>query len=1170
MHSESQMKRLRKKSIVRGIVAAVALCITLLWGATPGRAQSNAATLTGTVLDPTGAVIPKASIVLTDAASGVARSTASDERGFFSLVGLPVAVYDVKVSAPGFTSLLRKGLALHINDQIELKGIVLKVASADTSVTVTASGEEMTPTTSGDVSYTLTDSQLHNMDIEGRSAIELLGLIPGSGNTGNFNGQYSGASSGFTQNASAFTVNGNRFDQVTLVSDGASVTDLNTAGAAAVTPNVDMIAELKVQSAAYSVAEPNGPIVVSAQTKSGGRDFHGLAELTARSHYLNASDWQQKSVSLPAPQTSLYYPALQIGGPVALPHTGKLRDKLFFFAATELAQQQVDLVPRKAQVPTAAMRTGDFGDSNYRSALSNSSNSWLGWPGSANPCSSSYVLNGAAFWNYCSNNADGNWGQIDKSLIDSGGQILLDTLPLPNVDPSTHGGYNLITDFIVSQPRNQEILKLDFAASDKTHLSLRYNHENESIPQPYGPWNIWNKTPYPAAQTQKNASNSFNLSMSNVLTPRLTNEASLAYTRFTLKTVLSGLDAVSSTALGYPYASIFTSTSGLIPNVTFEQQLGQLYLAGGEAPPYLGAQNNYTFNDGITYLYRSHLLRAGFYAQYARYNQQTTGNDNGTIDTKNYTTVTGNDWADLLLGYTSYYSQSSGNIKADMALKRFDFYLQDTWKIGARLTLNYGLRVDHIGWWYDRGGRVAIFNSSAVDSSASYTDYTGMQSHATNSKVPYSGSTPLGFQYAPGVGFAFDPKGDGRTILRGGFGVNYYSDPGNNAFSGIMAPPNFKVVSSWASGTSGASDYVYTLSALSKLDFSSVVPTVYGTANPTDHLSPVTYSWNLALSHLFWGANKVEANYVGNSSHNLVGYGVTNVVPEGAENGTWYGTWYDNYSGLRKYWQYGDINVHYHNLNSNYNALQLTVTRQKGWLNYWASYTFGKSLAYNAEDAFDMRRWYGPTPFDRSQIVSFSYYLNLPDFGRKYLGDRKLANTLANGWHVSGLFQAMTGGPISNNFGSEYAVNQNTIGIYGPGNYSDFADGTPNEVAVPKLVCDPRVGLKHDQYFNPACFTGPTRLSNGTYRLPYIHGPAYINDSIGLFKTFTIKDAKKLEIRGEAFNLFNHAWNEFIASDPNMYMGFDTTGAMTSTNASGTVDNKTGHREISLAAKFYF
>ncbi len=129
------------------------------------------------------------------------RSTTSDEAGFFSLVGVPVGNYDVKVSASGFNSLVRKGVAVHIGDQIELKGIALAVSGANATVTVTATDEEMTPTTSGELSYTLSDSQLHNLDIEGRSAIELLGLIPGSGNTGNFNGTYNSASVGFTQNS---------------------------------------------------------------------------------------------------------------------------------------------------------------------------------------------------------------------------------------------------------------------------------------------------------------------------------------------------------------------------------------------------------------------------------------------------------------------------------------------------------------------------------------------------------------------------------------------------------------------------------------------------------------------------------------------------------------------------------------------------------------------------------------------------------------------------------------------------------------------------------------------------------------------------------------------------------------------------------------------------------
>jgi hypothetical protein len=573
----------------------------------------------------------------------------------------------------------------------------------------------------------------------------------------------------------------------------------------------------------------------------------------------------------------------------------------------------------------------------------------------------------------------------------------------------------------------------------------------------------------------------------------------------------------------------------------------------------------------------------GFFGQLARYNLLTAGNDNGSVSTESYTNnsstdsyTTGNDWADLLMGYVSGFTQSSSNIEASMEEKRFDFFAQDTWKATPKLTLNYGLRVDHIGSWFDRGGRIAVFIPADYVASSSYTDYTGIKTHATDSSVPYSGSKPLNFQWAPSAGFAYDLSGSGKTVVRGGFGTNYYIDPGTNSFSAIEAPPNFQVATMWAS------TYPYTLSGISALDFSSVLPTVWGTANPSDHRAPVTYSWNLSVSHAFPWFSKVEVNYVGNSSHNLVGYGKQNVVPEGSETGPWYGTWYNQQ--VRPYANYGDISVLYHNLNSNYNALQLTVTRQKGWLNYWGSYSFGKSLAYNAEDSFDMKRWYGPTPFDRSQILSFSYYLSLPSAGAR-LGNHKLVNGVVNGWHLSGIFQAATGEPISNNFGSEYAANRNTIGIFTKNDFSytvdgntnssstlssAFVDGTPDEVAVPKMICDPRKGLAKDQYFNPACFVAPSYLSNGTYRLPYIHGPAFINDSTGIFKTFGLGDSRKLEIRGEVFNIFNHSWNEFIADDSNMYMGFNEPGGATISTSAGTVDNKTGHRQMQLAAKYYF
>ncbi|MGA2632904.1 MAG: carboxypeptidase regulatory-like domain-containing protein [Terracidiphilus sp.] len=1186
---------MKKLSLTLGAVTILAL---FMMCRIPGAHAQGNATLTGTVTDPTHAVIPKATIIVTDEASGIVRNTASDNAGFFSFVGIPVGTYDVTVSAPGFNSLLRKGIAVHIDDQLELKDIALTVAANNASVTVTAMSDEMTPTTSGEVSYTLTDAQIHNMNLQSRSAIELLGLVPGAGNTGNFTqSQYNTGQAGFTQNASTYTVNGNRFDQVQIESEGATVTDLNTAGSVAVTPNVDMISELKVESAAYSAAEPNGPVVVSTVTKSGGRDFHGEAYMTARNYNLNANDWQEKSIGFARPQSALYYPGVNIGGPVLWPGVSRDHGKLFFFAALEIAQQHVDQGVRKAAVPAEAgspgytgigMANGDFTDSAYISSFSTAGNDYLFWPVASQPCSGSYYSSACVNQIYGSN----PWGLIQTSAIDPGGQILLNAFPHPNVNPITYGGYNLITDFTTSNPRNQEDLKMDYAISNNTHFSARYNHENESVPWPYGPYNVWNQIPYPAYQTGKDASNSIDLVLTNNFSSSLTNEAALAYTRFTLREALSNLNAVSTTALNYPYPLLFPNQSGLIPNVEFEGgnteiANDQLYIAGGEAPPFLGAQNTYTFNDALTKLLGKHLLKAGFYAEVGRFNNLTPGNDNGSVSMDTYCGTAGNDWADLLLGHTCEWSQSSSNIMADMQFNRFDFFAQDAWKIAPRLTLNYGLRVDHIGWWFDRKGRIAIFNPAAYDPSSSYTDYSGMQSNATTPGVPKSGSQPLSFQPAPNVGFAYDVFGGGRTIVRGGFGTNYYIDPGINTYSAIEAPPNFDVVTLYASGAPG-----YSLSGISSLGYSGTLPTVWGSAFPSDHHAPVTYSWNLALSHVFPGANKIEANYVGNSSHHLVGYGIQNAVPEGSETGPYYGTYYNQL--YRPYANYAEISTHFHNLDSNYNALQLHITRQKGWLNYWGSYTFGKTLAYNAEDAFDMKRWYGPAPFDRSQLLSFSYYIKLPAFS-KHMGGSKLASEALDGWQFSGIFQATTGGPITWNTynGNEYAANRNVIGIYGTvpmteGGFSDnislngaYADGTPDEVAVPTLLCDPRKGLKSGQYFNANCFGAPGHLQNGTYRLPYIHGPAFLNDSTGIFKSFPMRAGRSLEIRGEAFNLFNHPWNEFIATDSRMYIGYENipagsgsnypaAGTPPSTPTAGVVDNKTGHREIQLAAKFYF
>jgi len=1151
-------------------------------------AQVGQGTVTGTVYDSSGALVADATVVLTDTDNGTSRSAKSDGRGYFSFVNLTAATYSVEIDVSGFAPMKRTAIEVHIADQIEIKNIVLKPLSVSQTVTVEAT-QDVVPTTSGEQSYTLDAKEIQNLNIEGRSAIELLGLIPGAANAGNFNSdRYQAPVAGFGQNASAFSVNGNRFDQIAIVSDGSPVTDVQTAGASAVTPNSDMIEELTVQTAAFSSEQPNGPVVVQTETKSGGRDFHGEVYFTARNHALDDTDSRVKSLQLAKPNDSFYYPGFTIGGPVLLPGTefNRHRDKLFFFFGFEKDIQNVQdplLDIREAVVPTADQRTGNFSDAAYMASLQNAA-----YYTGTTPCIAPY--NTA----YCSAP-----GIINSADIDPGGKALLNLFPLPNANPAVTGGYNYISSYVLSQPRDQELLRVDYNISDRNHISAHYNHEGEQVPFPYGYFDNFTLSPYPASPTTNNHSNSVTANLATSFGPTLTNELSFTLTRLVYGFALQDQSAVLSSAVGYPYSGLYPNATGLVPNVQFgggNAGAGSIYLPAGFYPNYKSGQQIFNVSDSVSKVIANHVVKVGVYFARQSFNKLTQGNNNGTIGTEEYyddSYLTGNSFADLLVGEIGSYSQSTANIMAHMVQRRTDFFIQDTWKATKRLTLNYGLRVDHIGWWYDSEGRMVVFDPALYNPSAPISDATGLVNHATDPSVPRSGSQPAGFQPAPSGGFAYDIFGTGKTIVRGGAGTNYYIDPGQNAYSALQAPPNETF-----SPTFYASSQPFTLANLStELANSGNVPNVYGIADQHDSHVPVTYSYNLsvgqALSHSF----RIEASYTGNTSRHLLGYNLQNFVPEGCEllGGVGQAIGYNpgNYNDqlCRPYANLDSLSTEEHNLNSSFNSAQITASYPQGPINFWVTYTFGKTLADNCENPFDEHRCYGPAPFDQSQALNISYFIKLPALGYKYFGENKVAKAFLDGWQISGIESFASGSPLDISGatnGNEYdGFHNRTINFYGVGdatngyNSPNFDSrvivGTPDEAAVPTLVCNPAKNLKPGQYFNPDCFQAPTPGANstspslGTYNIPYIHGPRFENDEIGVFKNFKMSEAKNLQIRAQAFDFLNRALPTFIQYDSNLYLHYDAYGALpVNASTAGIPTTKIGARTIQLSAKFYF
>lgn len=1194
----------RISSLFRPQSFAALPALALLAFAASAGAQVGSGTLTGTVQDPSGATIANARVELLDTSNLTTQTVQTNSSGFFTFSSLPASTYQATVSAPGFNTIKRSRIAVHIGDQINLANLKLTIAENAASVTVTTQ-EQIAPTTSGEQSYTLTARQIEKLNIQGRSAIELLELVPGAANAGNFNSSsYQAPVAGFTQNTSAFSVNGNRFDQVQIVSDGATVTDVQTSGASAVTPNVDMIQESKIQTAAYSSEQPNGPIVVQTETKSGGRKFHGEAYLTARNHALNTTDSRVKSLGLQKPNDSFYYPGVNIGGPVILPGTGfnKNRDKLFFFFGFEKSIQNVQdplLDIRQAIVPTAAQRTGEFTNTSYLAALGK-----LDYFQGVQPCSSTSAQSGY------SNQACGGLNTGKLTNIDPAGKALLNLLPLPNADPNALGGYNYVSSYVLSQPRDQETTRLDYDATKRNHITVRYNHESETVPYPYGAYNTFSLTPYPALTTLLDHSHSTTGRLATTL-HSFNNELTGTITRLTLGEQFSNTQAVSRTGNAYPYPNLYSTGSDIVPNVSFSQSphAGSLYLRGGDFPAYDTTEQTIVTGDQLSKVFHNHLVKGGVYYERDSFNKRTQGQDNGAVSTGYYnntynaaTAGTGNPFADLLAGNIVSYGQSSANFEAQMLLHRTDFFLQDLWQARPRLTLNYGVRVNHIGRWYDRNGRNVIFDPTQYNATLPVGNTSGLTNHSLNPGVSLSGSLAPGFKVAPSAGFAYDFLGNGTTILRGGVGTNYYTDPGQNAYSAVQAPPNEQFTTIYNSAA--------TLKGVSTLSTAGLYPTVYGIASQKDFRLPVTYSYNLAVAQQLPGRINFQLAYTGNSSRNLSGYTSQNLVPEGCElfggagfpgsaaagpNNPNYpytpsynpGTYNDQL--CRPFHNLQALSTEVHNLSSFYNSMQVTASKQTGPINFWLTYTYGKTLAYNCEDPFNMRRCYNAVPFDQSHAVNLSYLINLGAPSKHHLGDHKLVNSVLDGWEISGIEQLASGSPIlfsANPQGNEYdGFHNRTINFYGvsdaANNYNGGPNfdnrlilGTPDEAAVPTVTCDPRAGLKKGQFFNAACFRAPqlgtTAPAIGTYHVPYLHGPHFQNDEIGIFKTFAFKDSQRIEIRSQAFNYLNHPVYGFTQYDSALYLNYDTFGGQNVNARAGSPAQKLGSRTIQFSSKYYF
>jgi len=387
-----------------GIVAIIAVVLLGLQ-AIPGSAQQLTGTLSGLVVDQTGASIPNAKIDLRNEISGDLRSTVSDKQGYFNITAVQPATYSLIVSASGFANWQAKGIVMGQGDQKTIPNIALKIGAQTSVVTVVAGADVVVPTDTAEVSTDLNEKTISDFPLGGRNTGEMMKMMPGFARANStplaqaasFNN--TGAIGSNTGPVGDFSANGTQPNgAMAYMLDGSNLVDPGNFGTQIANINPDMVSEVKVLTSSYGAEYAKGPVIFEAFSKTGGSRFHGEGYLYARNNALNSWDWYTKQQYLTdvasnagtpsalgaelRPNEHYWYMGGSVGGPLILPFTNfnRKRDKLFFWVGYEYMNQLPAAYPVLMNVPTAAQLTGDFSNSTISpgllSSLQGSSNGY--------------------------------------------------------------------------------------------------------------------------------------------------------------------------------------------------------------------------------------------------------------------------------------------------------------------------------------------------------------------------------------------------------------------------------------------------------------------------------------------------------------------------------------------------------------------------------------------------------------------------------------------------------------------------------------------------------------------------------------------------------------------------------------------------------------------------
>jgi hypothetical protein len=1128
----------------------LATCVT-----TALRAQDISGTIGGTILDPSGAAVPKAKVTVTNTdRNQVVRETTTDESGVYSAPLLPVGNYSIKVDSQGFRPEERTGIVLNVNDNLKIN-ISLQVGAATEAVEVHAEAVQV-ETGNATAATTIDGTQVRELALNTRNYEALVALMPGVAIKANPADElYIGNSSPSGLSAQIpYSVNGNRNSGNNWTVDGADNVDRGANLTLMTFPSVDSISEFKVERSLYSADTGRaGGAQINVVTKSGSSRFHGSLYEFLRNDKLAANNWANNANSVLV-NGKVQVPPLRwnnfggtIGGPVWLGNYNRDKNKTFFFFSEE-ARRIHTYTTLNPTVPTPAMLQGNLPQPVCITATNG-----------ACPAGSTPVT------------------QIPASQINPiAAQYIKDIwskLPLPAA--SITGGFYPVQNIFNSR---QEVVRIDQSFSPKFNLWGKFSNDAIPTTEPGGLF-TGSAIPYVAITNTNSPGKIFVVHGINLLTGDLYSDASFSFSQSQIQSSPQGLMAkANSPDINVPEP--FANTQGVVPYLGFTG--GSTLIGYG---PYHERNRNMAFSESLIWIKGRHSVKFG--ALLTRYNKtENAANQEGSFTFSNAGAPTGTSsfyqsWANFLLGNVASFSMPSTDITPNLHQWQTEAYVQDDFKVTPHLTIGMGLRWSFFGqlsgdnhlldnfdpalWSRSNAPQIDPTTGNILPGTCNNCNMNGIIVAGQNSPWGDHVGNQQYKNFAPRLGIAWDPFGDGKTAVRTGFGLFYDSaEIGRYETNVFTDPPYVQSVS--------ISNASFSNIAGGTTNVSSAPLSLAATQIPA--LVPYSMSWSFDVQRSLTKNVVLDVGYYGTKGTHLQGIVDINQAPPGVAlaaglhtaNGNTIFTTTDDprINAVRPYLGFNAINTIETAFDSNYNSLQIHIRKNFGAAGqFGAAYTWSKYLTDSGSDSGSAPQssynWhegeYGPYPGDRQQVLTLNYVYTIPVFRN---GHGFLSEALG-GWELSGIPTFYTGTPFTVTTSS---VDPAGLGLLGASASS----------SRPDMLCDPRAnapqaygaktGTGITPWFNTACFapTPQGAVRPGNAGRGVVRGPGFFGWDASILKNFNLfkEDRVRLQLRGEAFNVLNWV-------NP---AGFASTN-ITST-AFGEINSYRAARRIQVGAKLTF